>query len=177
VRFLLVSIVFIGLLTATREPHQRRNRIFGWVKIALSNRYSPTFRRSVVMGVIWILLPVVLWGIPPTYSTLDSTVIRRIPLNCNLFSTDSLAGAVLLVRPDVPIWIDGRLDYWGRERLIQARDYFELRDPARLVPDGSECVLLPKEQRASKLVLALNRNPSWTRVTSDPTATLWVKST
>ena len=177
VRFVLTAIVFIGLLAATQHGHHTRLPIIASAVRWLRNRYSNRFGRAVAAGVLLALFPLVARELPSTYTMLDSTAIARIPSECRLFSADILAGAVVLERPDVSIWIDGRLDYWGRERLIQARDYFELRDPARLVPDGSECVLLPKEQRASKLVLALNRNPSWTRVTSDPTATLWVKST
>lgn len=172
VRFILISMVFIGLLFATHVRHP-----FPLLTLArdlLRRRYSPAFGRAVAAGVLVALLPVAAAPIPKTFRVLESNSIAEIPAHCRVFSADTLAGVVVLRRPDVTTWIDGRLDYWGRERLIAARDYFELRNARQLVPPGTQCILLQSAGRSEQLVNAINQSGDWRRVASDPEAELWV---
>lgn len=131
-----------------------------------------------ILGLVLVVLaPVALIIGSPHASPLSAGANSALPAECRLFSTPDEAASVILTRPDVTVWIDGRSDYWQRERLQQAQEYLAVRQPAELVPPGTTCILLPGPGSPGDpvpLVAALDANPSWERVADDGHAILWL---
>ncbi len=77
--------------------------------------------RTVLLMVWVVLLPGVLLLTLPLSRPLDeAAVLEALPQGCRLLSDPGTGGAAVLLRPDVPVWYDGRADYWGRERNVLA---------------------------------------------------------
>ena len=95
-----------------------------------------------------------------------------LPDGCRLFSDDVSAKYIELYRPDVRVWIDGRQDYWGRERLLQWRNYSQARGDSPLVPMGTTCVLLV-DPGSAPLAELLDKSPSWTSLSRTTRYAAW----
>ncbi len=94
-----------------------------------------------------------------------------------MFGGSLEAASIILTRPDVLIWIDGRADYWGRERLIESHGYLYSVDRPTLVPPGTTCIVLgdpASDPGLQTLTDALDADPAWQRVPGTVDANLWV---
>jgi hypothetical protein len=93
-----------------------------------------------------------------------------------LFSDAASAGPVILTRPDVAVWIDGRADFYGRQRLIEATRIYAAMDP---VPAEADCVLLPIRGgmgiSALPLAHSLDSKPEWDRLATSNGYGIWVR--
>ena len=74
------------------------------------------------------------------YPTPEAVLAELLPRGCSLFSDAASAAPVILTRPDVKVWIDGRADFYGRQHLVDASRVFATIDP---LPPKADCVLLP----------------------------------
>ncbi len=90
----------------------------------------------------------------------EASLVAQLPAGCRLYSDAGLAGPVILLRPDVTVWIDGRADYYGRERTVLQHAYLEA-SAAELVPDGTTCVALDTSLGEIDLVRKLDQSPDW----------------
>jgi hypothetical protein len=101
-------------------------------------------------------------------------LVDELPARCVLANDYALGGAVLLLRPDVKVSVDGRNDMYGRERVRSAIHLLQDRPgtQARLDSAGVNCVLAltPYE-----LVQRLRSDPAWAVVDSDSARTLLVR--
>lgn len=131
--------------------------------------------------ILWILLVVLAplafyagsrHSVPATQATNDA-----LPAGCREFGTPTESASILLTRPDVQVWIDGRADYWGRERLVEAQGYlYEVNQPT-LVPPGTTCVVLMDDATdpgLTRLTAALDADPQWQRVPGTTGGNLWL---
>ena len=130
---------------------------------------------NVVIAALVLLLPLAL--LASTRLSRPTSVVRLaegLPRGCQLFSDPATASAVALVRPDVKVWIDGRADYWGRERNTLALQ--SLRDPGTAAPilARADCALLPTDKWAAT-VRAIDANSEWRRVDTADELSLWVR--
>ncbi len=90
--------------------------------------------------------------------------IAQLPTNCRLFAPATDSGPAILLRPDVKAWVDGRADYWGRDRVIESATRLRNPSPAEITPAGTTCVLLPDPAETpdyAVLTELLNRDASW----------------
>lgn len=170
IRFLLLGIIAATpllaswLTAAARRPTRLRR--------ALGERGQEPYWRTIAALLAVAVLP---------FATIDaaqtpwspSRAITALPRGCNLFSDDYDAKGVEFWRPDVRVWVDGRQDYWGRERIVLTNRYVAGKVPGQLLPTGTTCVLLPSAEKSS-LRHALESGAGWTRVARDNDLTLWV---
>ena len=100
-----------------------------------------------------------------------------LPNGCRLFSDPGSAGGLLLLRPDVKVWVDGRADYWGRDRNAEAVRI--LTDDEADVPPiaGATCVVLQNSSGldTSALAASLDASEQWRRLDSHRAIT-WVRA-
>ena len=144
----------------------------------LAEYSSDGFWRVILTACAVVLVPLALiaggqLGRPPAF---EATSL--LPQGCRLFSEGQDAAGVLLLRPDVRVWFDGRADYWGRDRIETYNDYVAATDPSRPVPPGSDCVLLSEPQLggvASAVGQLLDRSPEWARVGGADGFVVWAR--
>ena len=136
---------------------------------------SGAFWRPVLAATAVLLLPGVVYLGSMLGRPAESDVVAQLPAGCRLFSTPGTAGSVVLLRPDVPIWMDGRADYFGRDRLVLTTAYFtgSRDDP---VPNGTTCILLDRSSApASSLLSArLATSPLWRLAQEDGQFQVWL---
>ena len=183
IRFIGVSALTIAPMTAlaisvtmnrlhsryTTRPRTGRSRRAEYT--------GATAWRTILTMLLAVLVPFVLWYAWPHAEPDTAEATRSLPAGCRLFAAANESAAVILLRPDVPVWIDARFEYWGRARIEEMnRRVFEvdLTDP---VPAGTTCVLLPNSKSASEftdLTSALDANADWERAVTTPTAVVRV---
>ena len=130
--------------------------------------------RVVLTWTLLVLSPAVVLQTLPHSVPSQAEIARLVPSWCRLFSDDATGGALVLLRPDVPVWLDGRADYYGRERLLAAAQFLAGRG-ATTVPEGTTCVVLPTTQPALAAEIArLDADPAWERRETLAGFTLWL---
>lgn len=105
----------------------------------------------------------------------EAELIDELPSGCRLYSDAGLAGPVILLRPDVLVWLDGRADYYGRDRTLAQDGYLQARS-AGLVPDGTTCVALDTSLGRIPLVDRLDDSSQWRLAGQDGPYRLWLPS-
>ena len=105
-------------------------------------------------------------------------MLDALPKGCRLLSDPSSAGPVLLLRPDVRVWFDGRFDYWGRDRLIEAARVLATDRVDEPPFTDTTCVLLSTQDQfaGGALAEALDASDEWSRVPGGGTVRAWVRS-
>jgi hypothetical protein len=164
-----MSRLHLSLLPAAESDSALRVRARDWTSLP--------FWRVIMTITLVVLSPLVLvlaWphGQPPS-----AAVNAEIPAGCHLFTRSDEAAAVILTRPDVPVWFDSRADYWGRPRLELMNDYLFHPDAARLVPTGTTCILLPDADRdpsIAVLVSMVDADADWARAAEQDGYVLWL---
>lgn len=89
--------------------------------------------------------------------------IKVLPPNCHLIATPLPSGAVILFRPDVKIFVDGRNDYWGKERYQIVSDFSKKPDADLLAIIKPTCALTEKNSPMSTF---FRYSRSWDQVKS-----------
>lgn len=166
----LAPVVAVGF-TALVDALRRR-----WTGAATSRwwEYTTGHLWRIVMWLTAVVLSpgVVLIGAGHAVPA-EAGVIAKLPSGCRLFSEAGLAGPVILLRPDVKVWIDGRADYYGRERILRSYGYRSAQENP-LVPAGTTCVALDTSVEAPALVGALDASPLWRAAAQDGPYRLWL---
>lgn len=130
--------------------------------------------RIVLTWTLVVLSPAIVLQTIPHSVPAEAAIAERLPSGCHLFSDDGTGGAVILLRPDVPVWVDGRSDYYGRERLLAASRFLAGRG-VTTVPEGTSCVVLPTSQPALAAEVArLDADSAWERRETLAGFTLWL---
>lgn len=182
IRFLGLSLLTLAPLSAviaTRVAH----RVRGWAVArppeSLGARrvieYTSAHFWMVVLTCVAVLLVVpagllISRGARPP----ELGVIARLPAGCRLLSGSGVAAPVILSRPDVTVWTDGRGDFYGRALLIQAQQVLLGQAP---IPQAASCAILPVDQRHGReyraLASALDSDPDWSRTAEIEGFALW----
>jgi hypothetical protein len=149
---------------------------------AVVERTSDTYVRVIILMLMLVFIPLAAWKAMPHATPLSADAVAALPAGCQLFSTDVDANVVILLRPDVKVWIDGRQDMWGRGRLLEALERFKGRGEPRLLPDGTSCVLLsvvtPDDAAGTNgLAKALEESSEWSVLATIDDRIVWVPST
>lgn len=174
---LLTLAPFAGL-AATRLIDRLRaadlSRLPGWLSGRLRSYSDGGFWRVVLAATGVVLLPGIILlgsqlGRPP-----ENAAATRLPSGCQLFSTPGTAGSVVLLRADVRIWMDGRADYFGRERLELAYEYFA-GTRAEIVPPGATCLILDTGTALERTLRSrLASSPQWRPAAREGRFELWL---
>lgn len=128
--------------------------------------------RVVLTAVIVLLTPgAVLLALPHSRPA-EHAVAPLLPSGCRLFSDPGTSGAILLLRPDVTVFIDGRADYYGRQRLLDTANFLQGRAEGS-VPSGTGCIVLPNGEYRG-LEERLNRDQAWQRTGAANGFLLWL---
>nr|NLI50951.1 hypothetical protein [Propionibacterium sp.] len=118
----------------------------------------------VLTAVAVLLLPgVALLGPVARARPAEANALATLPAGCRLFTPMGVAAVAILTRPDVPVWFDSRVDYYGRTRLLEAIAYSTGQGPTA-APPGTTCVILPtRESRSSspKATARIQAEPGW----------------
>jgi hypothetical protein len=167
-RFAMIAGLFIGPVIAR---HLTRVATRTTTPSGIAERLGDRYLGIVITGVVVALaLPALLFASNLGRPQLADAV-AYLPERCRLFASD--AGAPLLLRPDVQVWMDGRADYWGRQRLADFTAYFAVAMPDP-VPPGTTCVLIARDPAFEPLATRLRSDGEWREV-SVPKAWLWVR--
>ena len=96
----------------------------------------------------------------PGESNISSDLVSLLPRGCRLVNDMAVGGAVILQRPDVPVFIDSRNDMYGRPFELTALAVLgDATYGERYVRDHAvTCVLAPRD---APLVRALSGMSSW----------------
>nr|WP_300151868.1 hypothetical protein [Propionicimonas sp.] len=168
-RFLGVSLLTLAPVAAagaTYAADRFRRRLRDWprrdtIRAKLNDYAQGRFWRIVLTATIVLLSPGTLLlasqhGVPS-----EQAVAARLPSGCQLFSRPGIGGAIVLLRPDAPVWMDGRADFFGRDMLLRGYSYFGGTSDAP-VPDGTTCVILDLEADATPVLRErLETSPEW----------------
>jgi hypothetical protein len=185
-RFLGLSILMMMPVwgaAITWAAHRLKHRA---VALASDHRFKETAMRWTqtvpwrrVLMIVWaLLLPLAVWlsvGIHARPSEMDA--IDSLPRGCRLFSTALVAGPVILARPDILVWFDGRADYYGQERLAENYAYIT-GQAATAAPPGATCAVFPALTHANKLprlTARMNADPQWRLVATIDEFDVWLR--
>lgn len=145
----------------------------GRVRIALREYTGGRFWRLVLTVVLAALSPVVFvlaaeHGVPP-----EAAIIARLPVGCRVFSAPDIGGVAVLLRPDAPVWIDGRADFFGRDFLLRSIAYYAGDGPG-VVPARTGCILLdPSKPLTRGLRARLESSGAWRLDATENGVELW----
>ena len=156
---------------ASRAPMPVRGRALEWT--------TERFWRPVAVAVVLVVTPMVAVAAWPHATPAGTAAIAQIPSGCTVFASYEQSAAIILLRPDLTVWVDGRSDYYGRQRLRDAIAYFSTSSPpgGRTAPAGAGCALFPSEAldpEYAPVTRRLDADPAWERVATTPQATLWI---
>lgn len=172
---LLLAPAAAGAVTALVDRLRRRQRagVGIWWSPRLARYTSGSFWTTVLSVVAVVLLAFTVWAVPAGARPPEASVAARLPHGCQLWSDPSVAGPVLLTRPDVHVWIDGRFDFYGRDHILE---FLRVRSGEAAIPAEAECVILADESKNADLADGLNGDPQWTQVAASGGFTLWVRA-
>jgi len=141
------------------------------IQRAFGERAHERYWRTVFSLLMVVALPLCLIA-ARMQSQLPDPAITALPTGCRLFSDDETAKYVEYFRRDIRVWIDGRHDYWGRERLELSNAYLA-GQLTRTLPERTSCVLL-SVNAYPRLTDRIDADPAWVRNVQTELYTLWV---
>jgi hypothetical protein len=134
--------------------------------------------RNVLAMVLVVLSPgAVLLAFPLSRPLPELAIVDQLPAGCRLFSNPSIAGPVLLLRPDVQVWVDTRFDYWGPARTTEALQALASSNLDAMPFTGATCIMLATDQivDGEALIAELDRDPTWKAEPTDGPVRVWVR--
>lgn len=133
--------------------------------------------RVVWWAVLVLVAPVaVISGANVARPTPELAAVSALPRGCLLLSDPGSAAPVILLRPDVRVWTDGRADYWGRERNVAAAAVLSGGPEATAVLDRATCVVLTTSGLLDTggLAVQLDGSRSWREIDVVGSTRVWV---
>lgn len=175
----LVAIRFLGVAALTLLPvlasrlsaATPRWRANPSRSEALRTRLHAAYWRPIVTAVAVLLLPLALVrSVHPGTPSAEAEIAPSLPPDCRLFSDPDTAGAVLLLRPDVEVWVDMRTEVHGAQAYADTRRRLQAPGGA-VLPAGATCALLPASVRS---VTEDGTDRRWGLLRSGSTLKLWL---
>lgn len=185
-RFLGTSILLFIPIWATAITWAAHRAKQGADALAEDNRFKESATRwtqtsswrNVLTMVLALLLPFAMWlslGLHARPAELDA--IESLPRGCRLFTTAEIAGPSILARHDVPVWMDGRADYYGLQRITEFNDYLQGASETT-APPGATCAIFPALTQTDKVPAMnarLNADPQWRLVATINSFDVWLR--
>ena len=187
IRFIGISLLLLAPVAAFAATvaadrigaRARATTPTGPFRRAVVRRWSGAHPWRVVLSIVAVVLvPAALaagWVLGRPSAVMPAAA--ELPSGCRLFSDPASAGGILLLRPDVRVWIDGRADYWGHARNAEAINVLTGSDLGAPAIKGATCIVLQGAQGVdtSALAQALDSSPGWTDRTTRG-ARVWGRS-
>ncbi len=177
IRFLgigLLTLAPVLAVAATGAVDSLRERQRSGTALRWREQTTGAYWRVVLTAVVVVLLPGSLYLGAKRAVPDEIGVVTQLPASCQLFSSSALSSVVVLTRPDVLVWIDGRADFFGRDHLLATYAFLAVKTPT-LVPEGTECILLDvKAPESSSLAPALDASPQWRVLADQDHYRIWV---
>jgi hypothetical protein len=141
-------------------------------------RWTQTVSWRRVLMIVWSLLflPSLVLSLGGHSRPSETAAIESLPTGCRLFTTASIAGPAILLREDVLVWMDGRADYYGQQRLAEAQGYFT-GVGATAAPPGATCAVLPvigQEDSLPRATARMDADKTWKRLGTYNGFDVWV---
>lgn len=171
-RFVLLGALAGAPLMAAPGSRASRRLLFGLLRRTLGSRSYEVYWRPVVAMLGALALAAAALQLPDIRYSVDRAV-AAIPTGCQTFTSQGSGKAVTGSRFDVTVWMDGRQDYWGRERILQSNAYLSGVGQPTLLPAGTQCVLLESGQ-FPRLSQALQESGDWQLSVQATGFTLWL---
>lgn len=181
IRFLAVGMLVLlpvaaaALTSVVDRVHRQQRDRRRWSHPKLVEYSSGRFWVVVLTGIAIVMLPLTAVVATKGARPAEADLAAVLPEDCSLFSDAATAGPILLARPDVKVWLDGRADFYGRAHLIEANRIFSAAAP---IPHEVDCVVLPLTTgsgRAFPIVAELDGDGAWERVTTHAGYGMWVR--
>ncbi|WP_353808483.1 hypothetical protein [Agromyces sp. SYSU T00194] len=173
-RFLFVGMLMsLPLVAAAASDAVRRLRRSRGGSRLLSNprmiEYtSGRFWAVIVTGVCIVLLLPVLVALRNDGRPDQAVLVADLPMGCRSFTDDRVAALIIITRPDVKVWIDGRADFYGRDHIIDTVQIYN----GGQIPSGADCAILPA---VYPLADKLDRSADWERFGTSAGYSAWVR--
>ena len=187
VRFTGLAVLTVAPLAPLLVPSLARavRRLVRRAPVAIRGRAaewtSETLWRPVAAALAVVLAPLAILGAWPHAQPSGVAAIAQAPSGCRVFASYELSAAVILLRPDLTVWADGRYEYYGRQRIEETLSFFHdtAAPDGKTTPDGAQCALFPTSAvttRFEPVVGRLDADRDWTRAATTPEAILWVRT-
>jgi len=163
IRFLGIGLLTMAPVVAVRVTSAVDALRRRWRRAAHSRWWEYTTGR-LWRVVLWLTaaaltVPTIVLGASHAVPA-EAELVAQLPSGCRLYSDVGIAGPVILLRPDVPVWMDGRADYYGRDRILSSYRY-RVGDGDPLIPSGATCIALDLSLGESALVRKLDASSDW----------------
>jgi hypothetical protein len=181
IRFLAVGMLVLlpvaaaALTSLVDLVHRQQRERRRWSHPKLVEYASGRFWVVILTGIAIVMLPLTAVVATKGARPAEADLAAMLPDRCSLFSDAATAGPILLARPDVEVWLDGRADFYGRAHLIQANRILAAAAP---IPAGADCVILPLTTGsglAFPIVAALDADGEWDRVATHAGYGMWIR--
>lgn len=180
VRFLAVGLVAIlpvagaAATDAVDALRQRQRTTSGyWSRPRVMAYTSGRFLTVVILIVGLIVAPLAASRIAVGALPAEARIAERIPEGCRVWAKIGAAGPIILTRPDTEVWIDGRVDFYGRDRVVEYAQILLGQSP---LPEQTGCVVLPSPALDPfPLADSLDDDPTWARTAEAEGFVLWVR--
>lgn len=166
-----VAAYFRGRLAGEPRGAFRHERLRFW---AQGQHWRP-----VLVALLVVLSPgIVVKTMPLGEPTNDVAMASVLPPSCRLLSDPGSAAAVILLRPDVRVWIDGRADYYGKQRNVEAIDALSSTSTRTPPLTGATCIILNTDAHldVQPLVETLDQDARWRRLGARGTLITWARA-
>lgn len=100
-------------------------------------------------------------------------VVTALPDHCRLFNVDTTGGLVSLVRPDVLVAADGRVEVYGAALLYRIRLALSQPDLAQDLLSRATCAVVPP---TSGLAHRLSGDPAWRHARTEGPMALFIRT-
>lgn len=173
IRFLgVAALTLLPVLAAEASAATARWRLNPDQRPWVRTRLSAAYWRPILTSVVVLLLPVAIWTArDPGQPRPEADLVSDLPADCHLFSDPDAAGATLLLRPDVMVWIDMRTEVHGSAAYDDTRRRLSSGNDVAL-PPKTTCAILPT---ATKAVHVDGSKDPWMQVKpSAGNLTVWV---
>lgn len=168
IRFLVLGMLVMlpvaaaAATTLVDRLHERQRVRAGWSHPKLREYTSGRFWSVVLVGIAVVLMPLTVFVMTKGARPTEAVLAESLPEGCSLLSDPGAAGPVILSRPDVAVWIDGRADFYGRDHLLEAKRIYAADDP---LPAEADCVIFPiGSDPAMALADVLDGDARWERI-------------
>jgi hypothetical protein len=180
VRFLTIGLLAIlpvvgAAATDLVDVLRRRQRTSTgfWSRPNVARYTSGRFVTAIIIIIGLVASPFAVSRIALGAEPAEAAIARRIPHGCLVWAKIGAAGPIILTRPDTKVWIDGRVDFYGRNRVTEYVRIVSGTDP---LPEQTGCVVLPSPSRESyPISLLLDGDSRWSRAAEVKGFVLWVR--
>jgi hypothetical protein len=167
---LLTPLAAAAVSSLAEAAHRRWPAGAGVGRSRLEEYTSGRFWTVVLSCLACVLLPVSLVFTSIGARPPEANLADALPSGCRLFSAADIGGPIVLLRPDVSVWADGRADFYGREHLLSTPRVLSGAEP---IPSNADCIMLQRGGTYDSLVDRVELDSAWELVSSGGEFGVW----